>query len=49
MVLPECLGGVLAGKALEDLGAAWMLVEELWRILSVLDSLGWERRVRSRC
>lgn len=29
MVLPEGLGCVLAGEALEDLGAAWVLVEEL--------------------
>lgn len=29
MVLPEGLGGVLAGESLEDLGAAGMLVEEL--------------------
>lgn len=47
MVLPECLGGVLAGEALEDLGAAWVLVEELWRIFVSLDSLdSWGRRGR---
>ena len=28
MVLPELLGGVLAGDALEDLGAAGVLVDE---------------------
>ena len=32
MVLPELLGGVLAGHALEDLGAARVLVEEVCRI-----------------
>lgn len=29
VVLPESLGRVLAGKALQDLGAAGVLVEEL--------------------
>lgn len=29
MVLPELLGGVLAGHALEDLGAARVLVDKL--------------------
>jgi hypothetical protein len=30
VVLPELLGGVLAGHALEDLGAAGVLVDEVW-------------------
>lgn len=33
VVLPEGLGGVLAGEALEDLGAAGMLLEELYKTL----------------
>lgn len=32
MVLPELLGRVLAGHPLQDLGAAWVLVEEVWRV-----------------
>lgn len=35
MVLPELLGGVLAGHALEDLGAAGVLVDEVWRLVAV--------------
>lgn len=31
MVLPELLGRVLAGHPLEDLGAARVLVEEVWK------------------
>lgn len=35
VVLPESLGRVLAGEALQDLGAAGMLVEELWRLMRI--------------
>ena len=35
VVLPELLGGVLAGHALEDLGAAGVVVEEACRVASV--------------
>lgn len=30
VVLPELLGRVLAGHPLQDLGATWVLVEEVW-------------------
>jgi hypothetical protein len=30
MVLPECLGCVLSGEALEDLGTTGVLLEEIY-------------------
>lgn len=35
MVLPELLGGVLARHPFQDLGPAWVLVEEVWILILV--------------
>lgn len=35
MILPELFGSVLAGYALEDLGAAWVFVLELCEAVSL--------------
>lgn len=32
VILPELLGRVLAGHPLQDLGAAWVLIEEVWGV-----------------
>lgn len=34
--LPEWLGGVLAGHSLEDLGAAWVLVDKLGHVVHLV-------------
>lgn len=43
VVLPEGLGGVLAGEALDDAGAAGVLVNELYRQGKAVSNLDWVR------